>query len=70
MGMSRKDYEMLASIIKSASPALAMQSDEGWCNGCNGTREFIAHQLAVALHDSNPNFNIKKFLSACNVGVG
>lgn len=53
--MSRKDFELIASTIKSAS----IPED---------SRASIARDFAYKLTETNPRFNVSRFLQACGVG--
>ena len=52
--MTRKDYELIAQAIA-----------DTWCDAA--AQLAIAENIAKALADANPTFNIDRFLAMCGV---
>ena len=55
--MTRKDYELIASILRRAWNG----------NACRDTVAAIARQFALELAVQNERFDEKRFLKACGV---
>jgi hypothetical protein len=62
--MTRKDYELIASILKGAQNYEATFNDNE--KGAKAI-EGITHTFATMLATTNPLFNRDKFLTACGV---
>jgi len=54
--MTRKDFQLIANVIK-----------ENKDNVPTNARRELAYSFARALNDTNPRFNIGRFLEACGV---
>jgi len=65
--MTRKDYVMLAGIIKDCNliPTLNKNKEEGLIQA--DILFTVASQLAYKLEQDNPRFDRTKFLTACGV---
>ncbi len=72
--MSRKDYELIASIIAQFSRDIA--NDESGAltdfgraivSGERAAVETIAHRLAYQLQMENPRFDRSRFINACQL---
>lgn len=55
--MTKKDYELIAKVIDNCYGAQAQAED---------MRREIAHHLAVSFGIENPQFDYKRFMSACD----
>jgi len=66
--MTRKDYVMLAGIIKDCNliPTLNKNKEEGLIQA--DILFTVASQLAYKLEQDNPRFDRNKFLTACGLG--
>ena len=65
--MTRKDYELIASTVRSTFQNMVAPTQE--LGGRD--REIkcaIVHDLAMALIEKNPRFNASKFMAACGNG--
>lgn len=65
--MTRRDYELIASTIRSTFQTMVAPTQElGWRD-----REIkcaIVHDLAMALIETNPRFDASRFMAACGKG--
>jgi hypothetical protein len=61
--MTRKDYELIAEVIKTARK---VETGEAVLVSV----EHLTNTLATELEIENPRFNRARFLSACGVKVG
>ncbi len=59
--MTRKDYELIASVFADYSKVCELSETIG---------EGIAKELANAFAFDNPRFNPQRFLKACGLEVG
>lgn len=59
--MSRKDYVMLARVIRSNKVLNAADPN------ASEAVDDLAKDIASALYSDNPNFNRERFLAACEV---
>lgn len=66
--MTRKDYVMLAGIIKDCNliPTLNKNKEEGLIQA--DILFTVASQLAYKLVQDNPRFDRNKFMTACGLG--
>jgi len=62
--MTRKDYELIAQILKGAK-----NYEQNFNDNEKGAKaiEGITHIFATMLSTTNPNFDRARFLSACGV---
>lgn len=75
--MTKKDYELIASVLKARKVTIDRQANhpklEGFTSeflkGADFTLEHLAVELAERLGELNPLFNTQRFLKACGVGV-
>jgi hypothetical protein len=56
--MTRKDYELIAGVIKAQRGKMHNETE---------TVDEVALAMAEALEDTNPRFNRETFLTACGV---
>jgi hypothetical protein len=76
--MSKKDYELIAQVIRDQAETNARALNEPACNGTPGDEHYaryearqdaledVAHGLAVKLAQDNPRFRIDTFIKACS----
>ena len=62
--MTKKDYELIAGILKGAHNYEATFNDNE--KGAK-TIEAVSHTFAMMLETTNPRFNREMFLKACGV---
>jgi len=55
--MTRKDFQLIANILKSHADVAA--------SDCKGTVRAIALDFAQELQKTNPRFNVQRFVKAC-----
>lgn len=60
--MTRKDYELIAGVIKGS-----MENWDGFTPEAEEALRGLARSLSHKLGDYNPNFNRELFLTACGV---
>jgi hypothetical protein len=66
--MSKKDYEVVARIIRSnVEPIQKDGNNDPLLVAAENVLDRIARQLAEAFKADNPHFNHEKFLLACGV---
>lgn len=63
--MTRKDYVLIAEIIKNAGAANAM--DRGFATGAESAREYIANAFAAHERRHNERFDERRFFEACGL---
>ena len=56
--MTRKDFELIAEVIRTAHPTSFGEAN----------RAYLACLFADRLMETNPRFNVDRFLKACNTG--
>ena len=65
--MNKKDYKLIASVIKSRLNFNEKIEQSDFVDGCLDELFFIATELADALKVDNQLFDRSKFLTACGV---
>ena len=65
--MTRKDFELIASAIRTRTPSRVARTNAAMDAGAFQACEDIARRLADTLADTNPRFDKARFLRACGV---
>lgn len=57
--MTRKDFEIIAKVLRD------LDADFNNCGEDTISLALVVEELAIALRDTNPNFNHNRFVEAC-----
>jgi len=69
MSMTKKDYELVASTIRSEYEAWKANAGPVYGQEALGQTKHLAERLANRFELSNPKFDRKKFLTSCGVSL-
>lgn len=75
MSLTKTNYELIASVIKSSKPAQLSDDDPnsyngGWKTGAGYEWFQIASNLGDAFGLDNPKFDRRRFLESCGINDG
>ena len=70
MSMSKKDYEMIADLLRSELEQIEQCQEGSYKDGQKFEATLIANRLSYALKAANPRFDRARFLKACGIGEG